>query len=165
MGLATKYHLICFFTQDILSYLTLSLHKPGYKEVSNMTREDAEQHLRESKYRDPVHDDVTKRKPLPHYWLLVRENSPLTGEFPSQGPATRSFDVFFDMCLNKLLDKQSRRRWFETPSRSLWRYFNVTNDFFHRNLNSMEISLCSHPSCNELLDTIFGTCHDMRKIL
>ena len=29
----------------------------------------------------------------------------LTGEFPSQRPVTRSFDVFFDLCLNKRLSK------------------------------------------------------------
>ena len=28
-------------------------------------------------------------------------NSPVTGEFPSQRPVTRSFDVFFDLRLNK----------------------------------------------------------------
>ena len=37
----------------------------------------------------------------------------VTGEFPSQKPVTRSFDVFFDLHLNKRLRKQSRRRWFE----------------------------------------------------
>ena len=37
---------------------------------------------------------------------------------------TRSFDVFFDLRLNKQMSKQSRRRWFETPSRSLWRHRN-----------------------------------------
>ena len=30
--------------------------------------------------------------------------------FPSQRPVTRSFDVFFDLRLNKRLSKQSRRR-------------------------------------------------------
>ena len=45
-------------------------------------------------------------------------------EFPSQRPVTRSFDVFFDLRPNKRLSKLSRRRWFETPSRSLWRYCN-----------------------------------------
>ena len=30
-------------------------------------------------------------------------NSPVTGEFPSQRPVTRSFDVFFDLRLNKRL--------------------------------------------------------------
>ena len=28
-------------------------------------------------------------------------NSPVTGEFPARRPVTRSFDVSFDMCLNK----------------------------------------------------------------
>ena len=51
-------------------------------------------------------------------------NSPVTSEFPSQRPVTRNFDVFFDLCLNKRLSKQSRRRWFETSSRSLWRHCN-----------------------------------------
>ena len=53
-------------------------------------------------------------------------NSPITGEFPSHWPVTRSFDVFFDLRLNKRLSKQPRRRWFETPSRSLLRHCNVT---------------------------------------
>ena len=44
-------------------------------------------------------------------------NSPVTGEFPSQRPVTRSFDVFFDLTLNKQLSKQSWGWWFETPSR------------------------------------------------
>ena len=44
------------------------------------------------------------------------------GEFPSQKPVARSFDDFFDLCLNKRLSKQSRRRWFETPLGSLWRH-------------------------------------------
>ena len=55
-------------------------------------------------------------------------NSPVTGEFPSHRPVTRSFDVFFDLRLNKRLSKQSRRRWFEKPSRSLWRHCNVVSN-------------------------------------
>ena len=47
-------------------------------------------------------------------------NSPVTGEFPAQRPATRSFDVFFDLRLNKRSSKQSRGWWFETPLRPLW---------------------------------------------
>ena len=35
----------------------------------------------------------------------------------SQRPVTRSFDVFFDVGLNKQLSKQSWGCWFETPSR------------------------------------------------
>ena len=55
---------------------------------------------------------------------LCAGNSPVTGEFPSQRPVTRSFDVFFDLRLNKRLSKQSWGWWFETPSRSLWRHCN-----------------------------------------
>ena len=33
-------------------------------------------------------------------------NSPVNGEFPAQRPVTRSFDVFFDLCLKKRLSKQ-----------------------------------------------------------
>ena len=51
-------------------------------------------------------------------------NSPVTGEFPAQRPVTRSFDVFFDLRLNKRLTKQSWGWWFETPSRPLWRHCN-----------------------------------------
>ena len=54
-------------------------------------------------------------------------NTPVSGEFPSQRPVTRSFDVFFDLCLNKWLSKQSWRRWFETPSCSLWRHCNAVS--------------------------------------
>ena len=49
-------------------------------------------------------------------------NSPVPGEFPSQRPVTRNFDVFF--ALNKRLSKQSWGWWFETPSRLLWRNCN-----------------------------------------
>ena len=52
------------------------------------------------------------------------ENSPVTGEFPSQRPVTRGFGVFLDLCLNKSLSKQSWGWWFETPSCSLWRHCN-----------------------------------------
>ena len=55
--------------------------------------------------------------------------SPATGEFPSQRPVTRSFDVFFDLRLNKSWSKQSWGWWFETPSRSLWRHCNVARRY------------------------------------
>ena len=67
-------------------------------------------------------DDVMTLKRFPHSWPLVREstawrcpqiktfsallvlcavNSPVTCDFPRQRPVTRSFDVFFDLRLNK----------------------------------------------------------------
>ena len=53
---------------------------------------------------------------------ICAENSPVTGEFPAQRPVTRSFDVLFDLCLNKRLSKQSWGWWFETPPHPLWRH-------------------------------------------
>ena len=55
------------------------------------------------------------------------ENSQATGEFPAQRPATRSFDVYFDLRQNKRLSKQWWVWWFETPLRPLWRHCNVLN--------------------------------------
>ena len=45
---------------------------------------------------------------------------------PRTRPVKRSFDVFFDLRLYKRLIKHSWDRWFETPSRPLWRHCSVT---------------------------------------
>ena len=64
---------------------------------------------------------------------IFRVTGPLSGEFtgpgefPAQWPVTRSFDVFFDLRLNKGLSKQPRGWWFETPPWSLWRQCNVVS--------------------------------------
>ena len=63
-----------------------------------------------------IHDDVIKWKHFPRYWSCVRG----IHRSPAQRLATRSFDVFFDLRLNN----QEGRRWFETPSCSLWRHCN-----------------------------------------
>ena len=55
-------------------------------------------------------------------------NSPVTGEFPAKRPVTQSFDVFFDLRLNKRLNKQSWGWWFETPSCHCDVTLMVTND-------------------------------------
>ena len=52
-------------------------------------------------------------------------NSPVTGEFPAQRAVTQSFDVFFQLHLNKWLSKQSWGWWFETPWRQSWRHSNA----------------------------------------
>ena len=38
--------------------------------------------------------------------VICAGNLPDPGEFPAQRPVTRSFDVFFDLRLNKRLSKQ-----------------------------------------------------------
>ena len=61
---------------------------------------------------------------------ILRVTGPLCGkftgpgEFPTQRPVMRSFDVFFDLRLNKRLSKQPWGWWFETPSWSSWRHCN-----------------------------------------
>ena len=53
------------------------------------------------------HDDIIKWKYFPRYWPFVRgiHRSPVKSS--AQMPVTRSFDVFFDLRLNKWLSKQS----------------------------------------------------------
>ena len=62
-----------------------------------------------------------------HYDVIVmvcEGYPPVSGGFPKQRPLAQCFDVFFDLRLNKRLSKQSRRRWSEKPSSSLWRHCN-----------------------------------------
>ena len=72
---------------------------------------------------EAVHYDVIKWK---HSALLAlcAGNSPVTGEFPTQRPVTRSFDVFFDMRVNTRLSKQSWGWCFAPPVSSLWCHCN-----------------------------------------
>ena len=62
---------------------------------------------------------------------IFRAISPLCGdftgpgEFPTQRPVTRGFDVFFDLRLNKRLSKQSWGWWFETLWSPSWRHRNA----------------------------------------
>ena len=58
-----------------------------------------------------LHEDVIKWKHFLRYWPFVR-------------PVTRSFDIFFHLCPNKRMSKQSWGWWFETLSHSLWRHGN-----------------------------------------
>ena len=73
------------------------------------------------------------------FLALCEGNSPVTGEFTSQRPVTRSFDVLYYLRPNKRLNKQSRRRRFETPSRSLWRHCNalreIPSTFFNNQMH------------------------------
>ena len=59
-------------------------------------------------------------------------NSPVTGDFPAQRPVTQSFDVFFDLRLNKRLSKLPWGWWFETPSRPLLRHCNAFFSIVHQ---------------------------------
>ena len=79
---------------------------------------------------------VLQNKLIPHTWrrhqieafsvllVLCAGNSPITNEFPAQMSVTASFEVFFDLRLNKRFSKQSWGWWFEMPSRLAWRHCN-----------------------------------------
>ena len=70
-------------------------------------------------------------------------NSTVPGEFPTQRPVTRSFDVFLNLRLNKRLSKQSRGCWLETLSRPLWRHRNVVGE----NMNIIQKKHSAEPPC------------------
>ena len=62
-------------------------------------------------------------------------NSPVTGEFPAQGSVMRSFDVFFDLRLNKRLSKQ----WEAGDLRRHRTYYDVTGliSYIHKDAKSL----------------------------
>ena len=62
----------------------------------------------------------------------------VTGEFPTQRPVTQSFDVFFDLHLNKQFSKQSWGWCFEVPSRPLWHHGNAIH--IYRSCNTRSLS-------------------------
>ena len=67
------------------------------------------------------------------YWPSITPRSQaflqVPGEFPTQRPVTRSFDVFVDLRLNKRLSKQSWGWWFETLSHPLWCHRNEKDGY------------------------------------
>ena len=69
-----------------------------------------------------LHDDVIKWKKKIALLVLCEGNPPVTEGFPSQRPVKRSFDIFLSAHKQTPESKQSKRRCFETPSRSLWRH-------------------------------------------
>ena len=75
---------------------------------------------------------------------LCAGKSSVIGEFPLQRPVTRSFDIFFDLYLNKRLSKQSWGWWFETPSCPLWRHVNEIPQHSLRRRNEG----CANSMCN-----------------
>ena len=96
-------------------------------------------------------------------------NSPVPGEFPSQRPVTRSFDVSFDLRLNTRLCKQSRGRWFKTPSCPLWRHRSVT---VTGNSSQCHLSICmnhaSHRGFSYVIYNVWyysATTHEHLKVI
>ena len=92
--------------------------------------------------------------------IFVRVTGPLCeeftgpGEVPAQWSVTRSFDVFFDLRLNKRLSKQPWGGWFETPPWLLWRQCNVRQN----SIQSLDgRSAAAYMARRDL--TRYGHCH------
>ena len=95
--------------------------------------------------------------------VIYAGNSPVSIKFPAQRPVTWSFDLFFDLRLNKWLSKPSWGWWFETPSRPLWRHSNIytylapcgsfrkgNNYMYHANLLNTWLGCIMNSSINTL---------------
>ena len=69
-------------------------------------------HLEDNGYFIPQrHSYIWWRHQMETFSVLLSicaGNTQVTGDFPAQRPVTRSFDVFFDLRLNKRLSKQWR---------------------------------------------------------
>ena len=72
-----------------------------------------------------IHDDAIKWKLFSRYWPFVQGIHRSLGNSPHQGQWRGVLMFSFHLRMNKRLSKQLRRRWFETPSRPLWRHRNV----------------------------------------
>ena len=114
----------------ITSYLILSYHTPGFliSKCNELTREHlASYHQILGHHHLPVGYHETS---LSKWHMVTSSNRNIfrvTGHLSGQRPVTRSFDVFFDLRLNKRLGKQSWGWWFETLSCPLWRHRNEVN--------------------------------------
>ena len=118
----------------------------------------------DSPYKGPVMHSFFMLASLSHWWsswftwwrhqmeafsallALCAGEFTVPGEFPAQRPVTWSFDVFFDLRVNKRLSKQPRGWWLETPSWSLWRH---RNDIRRHDAHatSLELRKLSATSC------------------
>ena len=70
------------------------------------------------------HDAIIKWKNFPRHWPFVRRihRSQVNSSYKGQWRGALIFSSIY--ALNKRLNKQPWGRWFETPSRSLWRHCN-----------------------------------------
>ena len=98
---------------------------------------------------------------------LCAGDSLVIGEFPSQRPSTRNFNVFFGLCLNKRLSKQSWGLWFEARSRSWWRHCNVMYKLIWQPGQDhilQSLHLCCHSHKNKCFGTSEFSADTMRHI-
>ena len=81
----------------------------------------------------------------------------VSGELPTQRPVAQSFDISFDLRLNKRLSKQSCGWWFETLSLSLWRHSNAqVQPLKHKAFNLMNYTTRHSARCRKISSTILN---------
>ena len=123
LGMDKQFHPILYHGCNNVSMLGLKLIKRGPWWKVKLEDEPWITHM-ELTNRGPSGDMMTSSN-----GNTFRVTGHLCGEFtgprfPAPRPVTQSFDVFFDLCLNKRLSKQSWGWWFETLSHPLWRHCN-----------------------------------------
>ena len=118
---------------DVL--FVVSMDKWSNKQIVGDLRRSFDVTVRHCNY-----DDVIKWKHFPRYWPFVRGIHRSLVDSPSQRPVTRTFGVFFHVRLNNRLSNQSRCRWSEKSSPSLW---HQCNDALQ---NCKPTSSCTRPN-------------------
>ena len=84
---------------------------------------------------------------------LFEGNPQVAGGFPLQTPATRSFNIFFDLCMNKRFSKQSKRRRFEAPPSILWRHCTLVAISSQKRMQLANWN-ADHTSSNKMVEKI-----------
>ena len=96
------------------------------------------------------------------WWLHQMETFSALLALCAGRPVTRSFDVFFDLRLNKRSSKQSWGWWFQTPSRSSWRHCNDvwTFSYLKSYFTGISRGVTVEPSYNMII-VFFHDTHNM----
>ena len=93
-------------------------------------------------------------------------NSPVTGEFPAQKPVMWSFDVFFQLCLNKRLSKHEagdlrcHRAYYDVIVMNLGKII-----LFEEGIGNMSNILSRLPRVNQDMIRYWNLCLIIRQIL
>ena len=103
---------------------------------------------------------------MPSNGSIFRVIGPMWGEFTGHRwiPLTKASDAelwcfFFDLRLNKRSGKQSKRMWFETPSRPLWRN---CNDFSGLGISVGQNLAFNYDSWDDAIQAWYDEVEDFR---
>ena len=101
----------CHHANFVTTVGTGDCHEENFRWWQNWYRDDSRDYVQDRLQNVGFLAPATWwRHPMETFSALLAicaGNSPVTGEFPPQRPVTQSFDVFFDLCLNKRLSKHN----------------------------------------------------------